>query len=108
MDAKIVDGKGNSFIVSIKTFPTATKLTAKQQMATISTQELEGQFNAVYGTARIVKRGTFPIDLKEFYFLYMLTPFENGLQLCHKQFAYSKGNRVLNIDAYSIETVVFH
>lgn len=30
VDAKIVDGKGNSFIVSIKTFPTATKLTIKQ------------------------------------------------------------------------------
>lgn len=104
VDAKIVDGKGNSFIVSIKTFPTATKQTIKQQMAPINTQELEEQFNAVYGTARIVKRGTFIIDLKEFYYLHMLTPFENGLQLYHKQFAYSFGNRVLTIDACSIET----
>lgn len=104
VDAKIVDGKGNSFIVSIKTFPTPTKLTIKQQMAPITTQELEEQFNAVYGTARIVKRGTFIIDLKEFYYLHMLTPFESGLQLYHKQFAYSYGNRVLTIDACSIET----
>lgn len=104
VDAKIVDGKGNSFIVSIKTFPTPTKLTIKQQMVPITTQELEEQFNAVYGTARIVKRGTFIIDLKEFYYLHMLTPFENGLQLYHKQFAYSYGNRVLTIDACSIET----
>ena len=104
VDAKIVDGKGNSFIVSIKTFPTATKQTIKQQMAPVTTQELEEQFNAVYGTARIVKRGTFIIDLKEFYYLHMLTPFENGLQLYHKQFAYSYGNRVLTIDACSIET----
>ena len=104
VDAKIVDGKGNSFIVSIKTFPTPTKLTIKQQMAPITTQELEEQFNAVYGTARIVKRGTFIIDLKEFYYLHMLTPFENGLQLYHKQFAYSYGNRVFTIDACSIET----
>ena len=104
VDAKIVDGKGNSFIVSIKTFTTATKLTIKQQMAPITTQELEEQFNAVYGTARIVKRGNFIIDLKEFYYLHMLTPFENGLQLYHKQFAYSYGNRVLTIDACSIET----
>ncbi|MEY3500888.1 MAG: hypothetical protein RL308_2557 [Bacteroidota bacterium] len=104
VDGKIVDGKGNSFIVSIKTFPTATKQTIKQQMAPINTQELEEQFNAVYGTARIVKRGTFIIDLKEFYYLHMLTPFENGLQLYHKQFAYSYGNRVLTIDACSIET----
>jgi hypothetical protein len=104
VDAKIVDGKGNSFIVSIKTFPTPTKLTIKQQMAPITTQELEEQFNAVYGTARIVKRGNFIIDLKEFYYLHMLTPFESGLQLYHKQFAYSYGNRVLTIDACSIET----
>ena len=104
VDAKIVDGKGNSFIVSIKTFPTATKQTIKQQMAPINTQELEEQFNAVYGTARIVKRGTFIIDLKEFYYLHMLTPFENGLQLYHKQFAYSFGNRVLTIDGCFIET----
>ncbi len=104
VDAKIVDGKGNSFIVSIKTFPTTTKQTIKQQMVPITTQELEEQFNAVYGTARIVKRGTFTIDLKEFYYLHMLTPFENGLKLYHKQFAYSYGNRVLTIDACSIET----
>lgn len=104
VDAKIIDGKGNSFIVSIKAFPTPTKLTIKQQMAPITTQELEEQFNAVYGTARIVKRGTFIIDLKEFYYLHILTPFENGLQLYHKQFAYSYGNRVLTIDACSIET----
>ena len=70
VDAKIVDGKGNSFIVSIKTFPTTTKQTIKQQMVPITTQELEEQFNAVYGTARIVKRGTFIIDLKEFYYLH--------------------------------------
>jgi hypothetical protein len=104
VDAKIVDGKGNSFIVSIKTFPTTTKQTIKQQMAPVTTQELEEQFNAVYGTARVIKRGTFIIDLKEFYYLHLLTPFENGLELYHKQFAYSYGNRVLTIDACSIET----
>lgn len=104
VDAKIVDGKGNSFIVSVKTFPTPTKLTIKQQMAPASTQELEEEFNAIYGNARIMKRGTFQIDFKEFYYLHLLTPFENGLQLYHKQFAYSYGNRVLTIDACSIET----
>lgn len=47
VDAKIVDGKGNSFIVSIKTFPTSSKLTAKQQMDDTSDQQLEEQFNAI-------------------------------------------------------------
>ena len=104
VDAKIVDGKGNSFIVSIKTFPTATKLTIKEQMAYISTQDLEEQFNAVYGTVQIVKRGTTALNFKEVYYYHMLTPFQNGLHLYHKQFAYSYENRVLSIDACSIES----
>ena len=104
VDAKIVDGKGNSFIVSIKTFPTPTKLTIKQQMAPITTQELEEQFNAVYGTAKVVKRGAVFVGLKECYYIHLLTPFQNGLQLYHKEFYYSEGYRTLSIDACSIET----
>ena len=104
VDAKIVDGKGNSFIVSIKTFPTATKLTAKQQMESTTNQEMEEQFNAVYGTAKIVKRGGVYVGLKERYYIHLLTPFQDGLQLYHKQFLYSEGYRMLSIDACSIET----
>ena len=104
VDAKIVDGKGNSFIVSIKTFPTATKLTAKQQMESTSNQEMEEQFNAIYGTAKVIKRGSVFVGLKECYYFHLLTPFEDGLQLYHKQFIYSEGYRILSIDACSIET----
>lgn len=104
VDAKIVDGKGNSFIVSIKSFPTSTKLTAKQQMENASNQELEEQFNAVYGETKIVKRGTVLIGLKEFYYLHLLTPFTDGYNLYHKQFLYSEGYKMLSIDACSIET----
>ncbi len=78
VDAKIVDGKGNSFVVTIKTFPTSTKLTAKQQMEFMTTQEMEEQFNAVYGTAKIIKRGSVSVGLKEFYYFHLLTPFQNG------------------------------
>lgn len=104
VDAKIVDGKGNSFIVSIKTFPTASKLTAKQEMESTTNQEMEEQFNAVYGTAKIVKRGAVFVGLKEFYYFHLLTPFQDGFQLYHKQFIYSEGYRILSIDACSIET----
>ena len=104
VDAKIVDGKGNSFIVSIKTFPTATKLTAKQQMESTSNQEMEEQFNAIYGTAKVIKRGSVFVGLKECYYFHLLTPFQDGLQLYHKQFIYSEGYRILSIDACSIET----
>lgn len=104
VDAKIVDGKGNSFIVSIKTFPTATKLTSKQQIESITNQEMEEQFNAVYGTAKVIKRGSVFVGLKECYYIHLLTPFQDGLQLYHKQFIYSEGYRILSIDACSIET----
>lgn len=104
VDAKIVDGKGNSFIVSIKTFPTATQLTATQQMESTTNQEMEEQFNAVYRTAKVVKRGSVFVGLKECYYIHLLTPFQDGLQLYHKEFYYSEGYRILTIDACSIET----
>jgi hypothetical protein len=104
VDAKIVDGKGNSFIVSIKTFPTSTKLTVKQQMESTTNQEMEEQFNAVYGTAKVIKRGSVFVGLKECYYIHLLTPFQDGLQLYHKEFYYSEGYRILTIDACSIET----
>jgi hypothetical protein len=106
VDAKIVDGRGNSFIVSIIKFPTSTDLTAKQQMENVSNQELEEQFNAVYGDTEIVKRGRVFIGLKEFYYLHLLTPFKDGLKLYHKQFLYSEGYNMMSIDACSIETFV--
>ncbi len=104
VDAKIVDGKGNSFIVSIKTFPTSTKLTVKQQMESTTNQEMEEQFNAVYGTAKVIKRGSVFVGFKECYYIHLLTPFQDGLQLYHKNFYYSEGYRILSIDACSIET----
>nr|WP_315215248.1 hypothetical protein [uncultured Flavobacterium sp.] len=104
VDAKIVDGRGNSFIISVKTFPTATQLTAKQQMESTTNQEMEEQFNAVYGTAKVIKRGTVFVGLKECYYIHLLTSFQDGLQLYHKQFMYSEGYRILSIDACSIET----
>lgn len=104
VDAKIVDGKGNSFIVAIQKFPTLTKLTATQQMSGYTNEELEEQFNAVYGTSKVVKRGTVFVGLKEFYYIHLLTPFQDGYQLYHKQFLYCEGSKMLSLDACSIET----
>jgi hypothetical protein len=106
VDAKIVDGKGNSFVVGINTFPTATKLTAEQQIAPLTNQQLEQNFNAVYGETKIVKRGTVIIGLKEFYYIHLLTPFADDYKLYHKQFLYSEGTRMMSIDACSIETYI--
>lgn len=106
VDAKIVDGKGNSFIVSVKTFPTATSLTAKQQLEGLSDQEMEEQFNALYGNSQIVKRGVTNIGLQEFYYIHLLTPYSNGVKLYHKMFLYSEGYKMLTIDAASFESAL--
>jgi hypothetical protein len=107
VDAKIVDGKGNSFIVSIKTFPTAENYTAAELLQSNSDKELEEQFNAVFGTTKIVKKGIVQIDFKDFCYLHLLTPFQKGLNLYHKQFLFNSGKRMLTIDACSIETYMF-
>jgi len=104
VDAKIVDGKGNSFVVSIKTFPTSTNLTIKQQLEDVSNYEMEKQFDAIYGETKIVKRGTIDVGLKEFYYIHLLTPYIDGYKLYHKMFLYSEGYKMLTIDACSIET----
>lgn len=104
VDAKIVDGKGNSFVISIVNFPTSTTLSAPQENANVSNSELEAQFDAVYGNTKIVKRGSFSISFKDFFFIHLLTPFENGGKLYHKQFFYNEGYKVMSIDACSIET----
>lgn len=106
VDAKIVDGKGNSFIISIKTFPTSTDLTAREQMESSTNRDLEEQFDAVYGTTKVVKRGITTVGIKEFYYFHLLTPYIDGFKLYHKQFLYSEGYKTLSIDACAIETYV--
>ena len=104
VDAKIVDGKGNSLTVSVKNFPTSTKLTVRQQMENTSNQAMEEQFNAVYGETKIVKRGVVSVGLKDFYYIHLMTPYTDGYKLYHKLFFYSEGYKILTIDACAIET----
>ena len=106
VDAKIVDGKGNSFIVSVIKYNTVSTLTARQEMESLSNAEIEEQFDAVYGKTTVVKRGSVLIGSREFYYIHLLTPFENGLQLYHKEFIYNWGNKTISIDACSIETYI--
>lgn len=106
VDAKIVDGKGSSFVVAVKTFPTSSDLTATQMMEGIINRELEEQFNAVFGETKILKRGTVYFSSKEFYYIHFLTPFTGNLKLYHKQFLYNEGYKILSIDACAVETNV--
>lgn len=104
VDAKIVDGKGNSLIVTVKEYSTPAHQTARQELEILSNSEIEEQFDAIYGKTSIIKRGSVIIGSREFYYIHMLTPFTNGLQLYHKTFSYNWGKKTLTIDACSIET----
>jgi hypothetical protein len=103
VDAKIVDGRGNSFIVTIKSFPTSSDLTATQMMEGVTNNDIEEQYNAIYSETKIVKRGRVFYDMKEFYYYHLLTPFKGDQKLYHKQFFYNEGYRMLSIDACSID-----
>lgn len=104
VDTKIIDGKGNSFIVTVVTFPTSTNLTAKQQLATTTNKALEEQFNSIYSNTQIVKRGSVFIDSKDCYYIHLYTPFTKGSRLLHKMIYYSEGYKMMCIDACSIDS----
>jgi hypothetical protein len=75
-----------------------------REMEKLSNREIEEQFDAIHGKTTILKRGSVIIGSREFYYIHLLTPFTNGLQLYHKTFSYNWGKKTLTIDACSIET----
>lgn len=57
VEAKIIDGKGNSFVVTVMPNPTPEFKTASQMMKGLTNQELKEQFNGLHGETTILKRG---------------------------------------------------
>jgi hypothetical protein len=104
VDAKIVDGKGNSFIVTVIPNPAPEFKTASQMMKGLTNQELKEQFDGLHGETRIIKRGVIYLDGVEFYYIFIYTPFEGRLKLLHKQYAAIYKNKIISIDACAIET----
>lgn len=105
-DVKIVDDKGNSFIVTVKPLPAEFKnVTAKSLLEKSSNEELIELWAASYDNAYVLKRGSTFIADKEFYYVHMSFPFEGSLRLIHKMFMYNwKGNTV-SIDCASISSM---
>lgn len=106
VDAKIVDGKGNSFIVTIMPNPAPQFKKASDMMKDLSNQELKEQFDGLHGETTIIKRGIIYLDGAVFYYVFMYTPLEGKLRLLHKQYAAIHQNKIINIDACAIETFV--
>jgi len=106
VEAKIIDGKGNSFIVTVIPNPAPEFKTASQMMKGLTNQELKEQFDGLHGETTILKRGVLFLDGVEFYYIFMNTPFQGRVKLLHKQYAAIYKNKIISIDACAIESFV--
>lgn len=107
-DAKIVDNRGNSLIVTVTQLPADYKYTtSKNLLEKASDQELIEIWAATYDNAYILKRGSTIVDGKEFYFVHMSCPFEGSLRLIHKMFMYNWKGYSFSIDCASISSMTY-
>ena len=105
-DAKIVDDRGNSFIVSVKPLPNQfKKITSVKLLSAASNQEMIDMWAPTYDDSYILRRGTTFIAGKEFYFVHMSCPFEDGLRLIHKMFMYNLRGYSFSIDCAAISSM---
>jgi len=105
-DVKIVDDKGNSFIVSVNQLPAEYKYTTTKNLLEKATdQELIEIWAAAYDNAYILKRGITIVGGKDFYFVHMSYPFEGNLRLIHKMFMYNWKGYSFSIDCASISSM---
>jgi hypothetical protein len=107
-DAKIVDDRGNSLIVSLKTLLADYKrVTAIEILSKSSDQDLIDIWFPTYDNAYVLKRGITVIGGKEFYFAHISCPFEGNLRLIHKMYMYNWNGRSISIDCASIISMTY-
>ena len=105
-DCKIVDDRGNSFIVTLKPMPPEyKKMSAVKLFSEASDQDLIDIFAPSYDNSYILRRGTTIVGGMEFYFVHMSCPFEGSLRLVHKMFMYNWKGYSLSIDCASISSM---
>jgi hypothetical protein len=106
-DAKIVDGRGNSFIISVITMPNSYKgKSATQVLSQLTDDETKmSQSPTDFENIIITKRGTTYISGRPFYFVFCSTPFPDGLRLNHKMFYYFYKSHCYTIDCASISSM---
>ena len=105
-DGKIVDDRGNSFIVTIKPLPEQYKnITTLKLLSKSSDQELIDIWASSYDNSYILRRGITVVGGKEFYFVHMSCPFEGNLRLIHKMFMYNRNGFSYSIDCASISSM---
>ena len=105
-DAKIVDDRGNSFIVTVKPLPEEFKnVSAVELLSAASDRDLIDLWGSAYDNSYILRRGSTFLSGKEFYFVHMSLPFEGSLRLIHKMFMYNRRGYSVTIDCASISSM---
>jgi hypothetical protein len=106
-DAKIVDGRGNSLIVSVKPIPTELRNRTVVSLLSKATDEDIAMSLSPSGfdNINIRKRGTTYIGNREFYYVFANEPFMDGLRLNHKLFYTNYKNNAYTIDCSSISSM---
>ena len=105
-DAKIVDDRGNSLIVSINPLPAEFRNTSATKLLSMSSnQDLLDMWASTYGKSYILRRGTTIVSGREFYFVHMSCPFSDDLRLIHKMYMYNWKGKSLSIDCASISSM---
>ena len=105
-DAKIVDDRGNSFVVTVKPLPAEFKSTnVITLLEKSSNEELIELWASSYDNAYVLKRGSTFIADREFYYVHMSFPFEGNQRLIHKMFMYNWKGYSVSIDCASISSM---
>jgi hypothetical protein len=106
-DAKVVDDRGNSLIVSINHLPAeARQMSVTKILSAASDEELIDMWASTYGPSYILRRGVTMVSGKEFYFVHLSCPFKDELRLIHKMYMYNWKGKSLSIDCASISSMV--
>jgi hypothetical protein len=106
-DAKIVDDRGNSFIISVKALPSelngrsAVKLLTSLPDDAIKASLSPGNFESLI----INNRQPTNINGREFYYVSASAPFEGSLRLNHKIFYLNYKSKMYTIDCSSISSM---
>ena len=106
-DAKIVDDRGNSFIISVKALPTefngrsAVKLLTSLPDDAIKASLSPGNFESLI----IYNRQQTNINGREYYYVSASAPFEGSLRLNHKIFYLNYKSKMYTIDCSSISSM---
>lgn len=105
-DAKVVDGKGNSFIVSVKTLPLDLRnISSLSILKNVTNKELADFLGATYDDIIISKRGVVNLDGKDFYYFHASVPFTGNQRLVHKMFMYNYKAHAYTIDCASLSSM---